>query len=458
MYRVKSLLKWLLPGMRIKRWLFMAWLGLMVFTLGLLYFLKTRAIIDVQPGTVQAFHRLTGLSMQPWLVDVALMLVGLVLMVVGIRRWFHSIYDALVPFEQKKLVEVVYDRHFSAGVKIVVIGGGTGLASLLRGLKEETSKITAVVSVSDDGGSSGRLRKELGVLPPGDIRNCLVALADDESLLSELFRYRFTEGDDLGGHSFGNLFLAALTGVAGGDFDQAVKLSSKILAIRGRVLPATLQATTLCGEYEDGTIVCGESDIPKQDQKLKRVYLMPDDCDPQPDVLAAIKDADVIILGPGSLYTSVLPNLMVRGVADGIRQSRALKIYVCNVMTQPGETDGFMASDHLRAIVDHVGDPLVQYCLVNDEIPQKLLKKYEAEGAHPVRPDVDEIRKLGVECIQAALISETNLVRHDPLKLAAAVHRLVQEKCPPSDPLSKLLDLPRRQLETAKEALWEQQI
>jgi uncharacterized cofD-like protein len=432
--------KWLLPGMRIKRWLLLAVVGVILVTLGFVYLLRDRDIFDAEAWV----RTETGWNVPPYGLELACMVVGVTAIVFGIRGWFQSIYHALVPFESKQLVEVVYERHFSPGVKVVVVGGGTGLSSLLRGLKAETSNITAVVSVSDDGGSSGRLRKELGVLPPGDIRNCLVALADDESLLSELFQYRFAEGDDIGGHSFGNLFLAALTGVAGGDFDQAVKLTSKILAIRGRVLPATLDTSTLCAEYEDGTIICGESEIPRQRQKLKRVMLMPDNCSPQPDVLAALREADLIILGPGSLYTSVLPNLLVRGVADGIRQSRAVKIYVCNVMTQPGETDGFKASDHVMALVDHLGDPLVDFALLNDEVPQRLLRKYEAEGAYPVLADVEDVQKLGVECILASLISETNLVRHDPQKLAEAIHHIVEEKCHPAEGFLRLLDKPLR--------------
>ncbi|MHB2019194.1 MAG: gluconeogenesis factor YvcK family protein [Candidatus Xenobia bacterium] len=427
-------LKWLIPGMRIKRWLLLAWLGVTLFSLGLLYITNPHNAIEMELTVLDWLRSVSGFPVPSWVVDVAFMALGMILMVAGIRQWFHSIYRALVPLEKKKLVEVVYDERFHEGVKLVALGGGTGLSSLLRGLKEFTPNITAVVTVSDDGGSSGRLRKELGLLPPGDIRNCLVALADDESLLSALFNYRFAEGPDapgLGGHSFGNLFLAALSGLAGGDFDQAVKLSSSILAIRGRVLPATLESASLCADFHDGSRIEGESEITHHMQRIRRVHLKPVDCAPQPEVLDAVREADVIILGPGSLYTSVLPNLLVKGVADAVAASKAVKIYVCNVMTQPGETDGLAASDHVKALLEHVGRRILDYCLLNNEVPRpELLNKYEAKGQTPVKADVEEIERMGISAVPCGLISETDLVRHDPQRLAEAIQKLVNRSVP----------------------------
>ncbi|MEW6280157.1 MAG: gluconeogenesis factor YvcK family protein, partial [Candidatus Eremiobacterota bacterium] len=289
--------------------------------------------------------------------------------------------------------------------------------------KHYTSNLVAVVTVSDDGGSSGRLSKELGVLPPGDVRNCMVAMADDESLLSALFRHRFQDGG-LEGHSFGNLFLAALTEIAG-DFELAVELSSQILATRGRVLPATLSKTVLCARHTDGSVTQGESAIPHRRVAIERVYLEPSDCDPPAQVLAEIQQADAIVLGPGSLFTSVIPNLLVNGVAEAVVRSPAPKIYTCNVMTQPGETDGFSAADHLDALLRHAGRPVVDYALVNLAFPQRLVDKYRAEGAHPVLADMVRIEKMGIEPIGANLISETDLVRHDSDRLARAIIDLI---------------------------------
>lgn len=418
--------KWLYPGLGVKRWLFLSWLGLVLFTLGMTLLVNWRngSWVDMNLiGQVHAYARSMSLG---WTIYVLAMALGLVLMVFGIRRWFDAIYRTVMPHESKRLVDMIYDRKALANrFKLVAIGGGTGLSSLLRGLKTYTSNIVAVVTVSDDGGSSGRLRKDRGLLPPGDVRNCLVALADDDTLLSELFQFRFQEGGDLAGHSFGNLFLAAMTEVAQGDFDRAIKLSSQILAVRGKVLPGTLRQTVLCAEFEDGAVVEGESEIPKQGKPIRRVWLTPPDCDPLDEVLEAIREADAVILGPGSLFTSVLPNLLVRGVVNALAEARGLRIYVCNVMTQPGETDGFTASDHLKAIFDHTGRPIVDIALVNQEIPRLLLDRYKAEGAFPVTPDLDEIRRLGVRPVAANLINETNLVRHDSGRLADVISSLV---------------------------------
>lgn len=310
------------------------------------------------------------------------------------------------------------------GPKMVVIGGGTGLGTILRGLKEITSHLTAIVTVADDGGSSGRLRREFGILPPGDIRNCLVAMADLEPLMESLMQYRFQGDSDLAGHNFGNLFLTAMTGITG-DFEKAIKEFSKVLAIRGQVLPATLEHVVLKAELTDGATIFGESAISRAKAPIQRVHLEPEDSKPVPDAIEAIKEADIIILGPGSLYTSIIPNLLVKEIAAAIKNSSATKIYICNVMTQSGETDHYSAGDHLKAIINHCGPGLIDLAVVNTEtIPPEILERYLEERAEPVKNDFDKIRNLGVTPIGAEIITKSSLVRHDALKLARMVNSL----------------------------------
>lgn len=424
----KRLLKWLWPGMKIKRWLFVFWVGLCLFSLGFILLANIRTPIDIELGIVEFFRKSLGIRLSSAIVDIFFLVLGIYLMLFGLRKWFKSIYNVIVPYEEKKLVEIVYEkRQLETGYRIVAIGGGTGLSTLLRGLKNYTNNIVAAVTVTDDGGSSGRLRQELGILPPGDIRNCLVALAGDESTLSSLFQYRFSNGSGLEGHSFGNLFLAAMNSIAG-DFKQAVNLSSKILAIRGRVLPITLQTSTLHAELENGDLVVGESNIPKSSGRIRRVFLKPEVSEPLPEVLQSIREADAIILGPGSLYTSVLPNLLVDGMVQAIEESKALKLYICNVMTQPGETDDFTARDHIKTLLDQAGGKVADFIVINNEMPALLLEKYKAQGAYPVTPDIEEIKDLGVEVIAHPLINETDLVRHDPKKLGEVVIKFITEK------------------------------
>ncbi|HEU5299116.1 MAG TPA: gluconeogenesis factor YvcK family protein, partial [bacterium] len=304
-------------------------------------------------------------------------------------------------------------------------GGGTGLSTLLRGLKAYTDNLTAVVTVFDDGGSSGRLRRELGILPPGDIRDCLVALAESEPLMTRLFEYRF-HGGALDGHAFGNLFIASLAGVTG-DLESAVKETSKVLNIRGSVLPSAVEDVILVATFEDGTVIEGESKITGAGRRIARVALKPADVAPVPEVLQAIAEAELIVLGPGSLFTSVIPNLLVGGIADAIRANKAARcVYVCNVMTQPGETDGFSASEHVRRLIDQVGPGLFTHVLVNTQRPRSraVLARYESEGAIPVEPDRDRIRALGVIPVEGNLISEEDVVRHNPQAVARALMRL----------------------------------
>lgn len=306
-------------------------------------------------------------------------------------------------------------------MKVVALGGGTGLATLLRGLKTLTSNITAIVAVSDDGGSSGRLRVEMGVLPPGDIRNCLVALADSESLMTELFNYRFASNGSLAGHSFGNLFIAAMSDITG-DFELAVKHSSKVLNIRGQVLPATCDDCILGAVLDDGREVLGESLIATFDSPIRRVFLRPGSCSPLPEALDAIAAADVIVLGPGSLYTSVMPNLLVPGIAQAVAASQAVKVYACNIMTEPGETTGYTAQRHVEAIMAHAGPEVVQWVIVNnDPITHDLCQRYLAEGAQPVEYDRSALEAMKLRVLEAAIASQTNVVRHDPQRLAQEV-------------------------------------
>lgn len=413
-------LKWLYPGLRIKRWLFLAFIGFILVGGGLIAVLQGQLLVLV-------IGFLSDLSNR-WLGDVSLrvvgiwvLLLGLILLVAGLQRMVRSILSWLVPRNETGLLEVIHQRRqLKKGPKIVVLGGGTGLSVMLRGLKEYTSNLTAIVTVSDDGGSSGRLRGQLGILPPGDTRNVLVALADRESLMEQVLSYRFRQGEGLVGHNLGNLLLAALTDLTG-DFHNAIEELSKVLAIRGRVLPSTLSDVVLVAKMVDGTVVKGETQIAASSQPIKQVYLEPADCRPLREALEAIDEADAIVLGPGSLYTSIIPNLLVAGIPQALAEAKAPVFYVCNVMTQPGETDRFSASDHLRAIWDHAGD-VVDFVVVNaGPIPQALLEKYKRDGSYPVQVDDKTLHKMGVQVVQEQMIDNSDLVRHDPYKLARVI-------------------------------------
>jgi uncharacterized cofD-like protein len=421
--RSLGLARWLLPGLGVKRWLLLAIVGTALFVNGLSRYLTdagdTLRINEMVDSIVAEFFAPVYLS---WV----FMGVGALLAAFGIWRWLTAIVSAVRPPGSNRMLDAVIQRRLQQGYRIVAVGGGTGLATMLRGLKKVTTNLTAVVTVTDDGGSSGRLQKELGVLPPGDVRNCLVALADDEALVTELFRYRFAEGEGLSGHSFGNLFLAALTGITG-NFDQAVKVSSRVLNVTGRVLPSTLATARLCAEMTDGTIVEGESRISAAGKTVARVFLDPPLARPLEDAIAAIREADAIVLGPGSLYTSIMPNLLVDRIAREIEASSAVKIYVCNVMTQPGETDGYSASDHVRALLRGADAKLCDVVIVNDQLPRKLREVYAEEGQAPVLADDAELRTLGVRVVRASVISETQTVRHDPDRLAAVVVSIIDE-------------------------------
>lgn len=310
--------------------------------------------------------------------------------------------------------------------KIVVIGGGTGLSVMLRGLKEKPLDITAIVTVADDGGSSGILRNELHIPPPGDIRNVLSALADAEPLLAEVLQYRFTNGTGLAGHTLGNLMLAAMTDISG-DFVTGIKQLSQVLAVRGKVLPAANRAIVLKAEMSDGTIVTGESMIPKANGAIKRVFLEPQDVEALPEAVEALEQADAILIGPGSLYTSIMPNLIVPKLAQAIVESEAVKLFVCNVMTQPGETDNYSVSNHLDAIYDHIGHHLFDYVIVNNgEIPPHVESKYAEIGAKAVQLDIDEVTKRGYHVIADQLVLFRTFLRHDAERLSHHIYKLVE--------------------------------
>lgn len=312
--------------------------------------------------------------------------------------------------------------------RIVVIGGGTGLSVMLRGLKQKPLDITAIVTVADDGGSSGILREELQIPPPGDIRNVLTALADTEPLLAEVLKYRFNNGGSgLAGHSLGNLILAAMTDITG-DFVTGVTELSRIFAVRGRVLPAANHAIVLKAEMEDGSIVVGESRIPKSGLAIRKVFLEPADVEALPEAVQALREADAILIGPGSLYTSIIPNLIVPKLAEAIIQSDAVKLFVCNVMTQPGETDNYSVSDHLTAIHAHIGHHLFDYVIVNDgEIPPQVQSLYAEKGSTAVHLDMDELTRRGYKVIADTLVLFRTYLRHDAAKLSNHIYHLVED-------------------------------
>jgi uncharacterized cofD-like protein len=331
---------------------------------------------------------------------------------------------------------------FERGLKLVAIGGGTGLSTVLSGLKEivgdahrgglRLDALSAIVTVSDDGGSSGRLREELQMLPPGDIRNCMVALSEDSTLLSRLFQYRFRGGGDLGGHSFGNLFLAALTEVTG-DFVEAVRLSSEVLASKGRIYPATLNDVRLVAELEDGTEVRGETRITASRSPIRRLRLEPEQCLPLPEALAAIRTADILTVGPGSLYTSILPNLLVARVADCIGQSSAIKIFICNLMTQPGETDGYTARKHLEVVRRYAPEITFDFVIVNERaISREQAEAYAVEGARQIGLSDHRLEEEfgdAAEIVRADLLDEGEKVRHSPDKLARVIIACYEKAC-----------------------------
>lgn len=362
----------------------------------------------------------------------ACLLLGFVFIARGVSKSVSHVLETLDPnLGTDKLGEQYIRRQkLARGPRVVALGGGTGLSTLLRGLKMHTLNMTAIVTVTDDGGSSGRLRKEMGMIPPGDIRNCLVALADAEKSMTDLFQYRFKgQAGTLSGHSMGNLLIAALVDQAKGDFEQAVQTASSVLSIRGTVIPTTLQSVGLTAILEDGRQVSGETQIVDANSLIRRIFLDDASVVANPAALQAIQEAEIICIGPGSVYTSLIPNLMVPGIVEAIQRSKAIKIYICNVMTQPGESDSFTASEHLTALQLHANTKLVDYVLINTVRPSpQMLERYAESNQFLVEPDFDRIRAMGMKVIPGDYVSETDFVRHDPAKLASKIMSLVERR------------------------------
>ncbi|MEO1430105.1 MAG: gluconeogenesis factor YvcK family protein [Cyanobacteria bacterium J06632_19] len=424
-HRVNQWFKWLSPGLSVKRWFFISVAGVILAGLGLAIWSGYTPIywaLRLVRGTLSVITN----TIPYYISGPVVMIGGLLLLVWGQSRTVGSITQVLKPENDEELVDVLLaHRRLYRGPKIVVIGGGTGLSTLLRGLKTYSANITAIVTVADDGGSSGRLREEFGVLPPGDIRNCLAALADEEKLLTELFQYRFSCGDGLSGHSFGNLFLTAMSEITG-DLERGVAASSKVLAIRGQVLPATLSDVRLWAELADGRRIEGESKITKAGGKVVKLGCNPANPPALPAAIKAIKDADYIIMGPGSLYTSVIPNLLVPEIADAIAATCVPKIYVCNIMTQPGETQGYTVANHIQSIDRACGRKLFDAVLVHKKSPSaRALIRYANENSHPVFLDREAVSMSGRRVVSANVMSEdeTGCVRHDHERLAQVLLR-----------------------------------
>jgi uncharacterized cofD-like protein len=415
-----------------------------MFVLGLAVFLfgATISFRDQVPGIVEFITRIANSLLRPfvgeeyldqarWLMGGILLFAGFYCLYLGVRMGLRNLFAVLNPDAKGGLADQFRRRlALAQGPRIVALGGGTGLSTLLRGLKNYSSNITAIVTVTDDGGSSGRLSQEMGMIPPGDIRNCLVALADAEKSMTDLFQYRFGgESGSLSGHSLGNLLIAALTSQRRGDFEQAIETASDVLAIRGRVIPSTLSHVGLRAILEDGEELSGETTIVGSGKRIRRVFLDPADVEAHQAALDAIAEADLVCIGPGSVYTSVVPNLLVPGIAEALERSTAKKAYICNVMTQRGESDAFSASEHVTAIRANVDRRIFDYVLVNTGIPSAgTLDKYREARQYLVEPDIDRIRAMGYRVLPGDFMNETDLVRHDPMRIAARLVALVERK------------------------------
>ncbi len=416
-----SLLKWLYFGMHIKRWLLLLLVGVAIMGLGFGYFLREVYFSYTFPDWVYY----VTLQFLPRYVRGVLFVGGsTALIMFSVWKLNRSLLSAFIrPGNEESLVNIIYNhRYLRRGPKVVAIGGGTGLSTLLRGLKEHTGNLTAIVTVADDGGSSGRLRREMGLPPPGDLRNCIAALADAEPLMTKLFQYRFDEGSGLAGHSFGNLFIAAMSEVTG-NFEEAVRETSRVLAVRGQILPSTLTNVTLSAVTDDDDEIHGESNITERGSRIKKVFLNPENAQANPEAIRAILAADMVVIGPGSLYTSVLPNLLVDGIRRAIQMSKAVRVYVCNVATERGETDSFSVSDHYEVLEQHVHEKLFNYVVANDNIAMN--------GAGDSRFEPVQVDRKGfsdVLVVAADVISEENRYHHDTSKLASLLMGLYYQR------------------------------
>ena len=410
------------PGIKMKRWIFLGFIGVVVLVL----------------GVVEIFSN-KGYDNSMRVLYLFLSLIGIVIMYIAFSEFVKSFISLInsekvkITINDKNIEELVDEKRVHVGgPKVVVIGGGTGLSTMLRGLKLYTNNITAIVTVGDDGGGSGKLRADLGMLPPGDIRNCILALADTEPIMEDLLQYRFKEGS-LKGQNFGNLFLAAMAGISD-NFEDAVQKMSSVLAVTGKVLPVTLDDMKLIAELENGNIVEGESIIPeeviKQKSKIKQLKIDPEKAKPLMDALVAIKEADAIVMGPGSLYTSIIPNLLVEDIVQGINKSDAIKIYISNVMTQPGETDDFAVSDHIKTLMKYSGKNSVQYVIANNgTIPTDIEERYLSQGSKLVKLDYENIEDLNVKVVETDLVKITKgYVKHDAEHLAQVLMTTILDK------------------------------
>ena len=434
MTRSQRAVRWLQPGLVVKRWVLTSGLGLLMALIGGAVWADLKPIYWILETLSWLLGALTTILPREF-TGPLVVLVGVALVLWGQSRSFGSIQQALAPDKDTVLIDALRAKsRLNRGPNIVAIGGGTGLSTLLSGLKRYSSHITAIVTVADDGGSSGVLRRELGVLPPGDIRNCLAALSTEEPLLTRLFQYRFSAGSGLEGHSFGNLFLSALTAITG-NLETAITASSRVLAVQGQVVPATNVDVRLWAELENGQRIEGESNIGRAPSPIVRLGCVPERPPALPRALEAIANADLIVLGPGSLYTSLLPNLLVPELVSAIQRSRAPRLYICNLMTQPGETDGLDVRGHLRAIEAQLASlglsqRLFTAVLAQDGLPSSaLIKHYQSRGAEPVVCDSKGLKKDGYAVTQAPLqgARPTSTLRHDPRSLALAVMRFYRK-------------------------------
>lgn len=413
--------RWLYPGMHMKRWLLLMVVGVTLLGLGAAVLLVA-GYRRLPPDSF--IYALTGAGLDRAIRGTIIAVIGLGLIGIGIWGLMRSMIS---PFVQRgdSVMEVLYTKRYLArGPRIVAIGGGTGLSVLLRGLKGYSANITAIVAVADDGGSSGRLRQQLGIVPPGDIRNCIAALADAEPLMTQLMQYRFPPGSGLDDHAFGNLFIAAMTAVTG-DFEEAVRESNRVLAVRGQVLPATSVPLNLGAILQSGRTLQGQVAISNAEEPISQVTIEPGDVRGNPEALERILEADMVVIGPGSLFSSVLPNLLISDIRDAVAAATGVRVYVCNVATQPGETGEFTAAAHLRALFDHIGDGLIDYALLNSN---HAARRPEGWLGQPVQVDERRLEQLPVTVIEEDLIDVTNAHRHDSAKLASALMRLQHEE------------------------------
>ena len=421
-------MKWLHPGLHIKRWLFLFGLGMMCSSFGIILTFNYQWLGSLEEWAFRLLYEVTGHYNYTILASMGILviLLGLVVMAWATRRLIRTMIGVVMPGESDNLSDLIFSNlQLSKGPKVVVIGGGTGLSVMLRGLKAKTYNLTAVVTVADDGGSTGRIRQDLDIIAPGDLRNCLVALADKEGLMEKLFAHRFGGSGNLTGHSFGNLFIAALIEVLG-DVEEAMDATSKVLRVRGKVIPSSAEKLRLNAEMTDGRIVEGESQIPHAHGKIKRVFTTPEHPRAIQSAVDAIREADAIVLGPGSLYTSIMPNLCVPDIVQAVRTSKAPKIYICNVMTQPGETDDYTVSDHIRAINRQAGGKVIDFVIANNgDVDPAVLQRYVAHGSPPVLIDKKEVSQTGATRILSNLNNKETSAPHDTKKLANVLFDLI---------------------------------